>query len=184
MTDKAALRRELRARHQGREARDRESALLCRRILCSDLYRHARIVGGYMPLLREADVTPVLEDVLASGRTLALPLCGQAPHMTLRHVASLEDLVPGAYGILEPAADAPILPAEELDLLLIPLEGIDSTGMRLGKGGGYYDCLLSGRNIRTLGCALSWQWAPSIPKESWDRPLFACADRDGIHVFS
>lgn len=183
MREKAALRRLLRSLHEGPEARARESEALCGHILNSAWYRDAQVVGGYMPLPREADVTAVLRDVLSSGRTLALPLCGMAPQMTLRRVTSLEELVPGAYGIPEPGEESEIIPVDALDLLLVPLEGIDPSGMRLGKGGGYYDCLLAGRSVRTMGCALSWQRAAHIPAQEWDRPLTACADRDGIHIF-
>ncbi len=183
MNDKAALRRAIRAMFPGREERRRQSSLLCRRILESDMYKRARVVGGYMPLAREADITPILLDALRTGRTLALPLCGDAPRMTLRQVKRLEELVPGAYGIPEPREDAPIIGAEKLDLLLVPLEGIDRSGMRLGKGGGYYDCLLQAVSVPTLGCALLHQWACGMPSEPWDRPLDACVDADGIYLF-
>jgi len=183
MNEKAALRRLLRSLHQGREARDRESAAMCAHILRSVWYREAHVIGGYMPLPREADVTMVLRDALAAGKTLALPLCGDAPHMTLRRVASLEELVPGAYGILEPQEDTEIIPVDALDLLLTPLEGVDPCGMRLGKGGGYYDRLLAHSGVRTMGCALTWQRTERIPSEPWDRPLKACVDRDGIRFF-
>lgn len=156
---------------------------MCAHILQSQWYREARVIGGYMPLAREADVTAVLLDALGSGRTLALPLCAEVPRMTLRRVASLEELVPGAYGIPEPQEDTEIIPVDALDLLLVPLEGIAPDGVRLGKGGGYYDCLLDGKRVRTMGCALSWQWAERIPAQVWDKPLAACADRDGIRWF-
>ncbi len=181
--NKKELRQYLRMQHQGQAERARQSLLLCRSILESEMYRSARVIGGYMPLRREADITPVLEDALLQGKTLALPLCGDAPYMTLRRVCSLDELVPGAYGILEPRADAPEIPVQELDLLLVPLEGIDRKGFRLGKGGGYYDCLLSAARVPTLGCALSWQWTEAVPHEAWDIPLKACADCRGIHRF-
>ena len=183
MSDKAALRRELRARFAGEAARAEESRLICGHILQSDVYRQARIVGGYMPLRHEADVTKVLLDALSSGKTLALPLCGKPPHMTLRQVSSLEELLPGAYGIPEPAEDSEIIPADALDLLLVPLEGIGPDGMRLGKGGGYYDCLLAGTDVLTMGCALSWQRAERIPAQAWDRPLRACATCEGVQLY-
>ena len=72
MSEKALLRRALRQRFGGEAARAEESRLLCAHILASGVYRDARVVGGYMPLRHEADVTAVLEDVLASGRILAL----------------------------------------------------------------------------------------------------------------
>lgn len=181
--NKRQLRAQLRLCHEGREARDLQSTEICRHILNYPEYMDARIVGGYMPLPHEADITPVLLDALEKGKTLALPLCGEAPHMTLRAVSSMEELVPGAYGIPEPKADAPVIPVEEVDLLLVPLEGIDRAGFRLGKGGGYYDCLLSGAEVLTVGCAMSWQWMEQLPRESWDKPLSACADMVGIHFF-
>lgn len=184
MNEKAALRRHIRSLDPGGEARQRESAAISARILQSPWYQEARIVGGYMPLAREADITPVLADALHSGRILALPLCTQAPQMTLRRVTSLEELIPGAYGILEPREDTEIIQVDALDLLLVPLEGIDPCGMRLGKGGGYYDCLLADSEITTIGCALSWQWADELPRERWDRALYACADENGLHYFA
>lgn len=181
--NKRQLRAELRARHEGAEARNAQSSLLCRHILQSEAYQKARVVAGYMPMSREADVTEVLQDVLRSGKTLALPLCGTAPHMTLRRVESLDDLTPGAYGIMAPQPNAPVISVQEVDLLLVPLEGIDGQGYRLGKGGGYYDHLLALAGPITIGCALSWQRVKALPWEEWDIPLTACADWRGLHVF-
>lgn len=181
---KRELRSLLRSRHEGMAARDAQSAALCRHILQSPEYQSARLIGGYMPLPREADVTPVLLDALQTGKRLALPLCGQPPCMTLRRVAALDELVPGAYGILEPDGASPVVSAAEVDLLLVPLEGIDGEGFRLGKGGGYYDRLLADAEMTTIGCALSWQWTERVPRDSWDRPLAACADQCGVHYFN
>lgn len=181
--NKREMRRQLRSLHEGSAARDRQSALLCRRIMDCPAYADASVIGGYIPTDREANVMPVLLDALSRGKTLALPLCGKAPHMTLRRVASLEELVPGAYSIPEPPRDAPIVPAEAVGLLLVPLEGIDAEGFRLGKGGGYYDCLLPRISGITMGCALSWQWTRQVPRDAWDVPLACCADADGIHRF-
>lgn len=181
---KAEWRKALRALHEGAAERDRQSALLCGHILASRLFADARVIGGYMPLAREADVTPVLNAALAQGKVLALPRCGQPPQMTLRRVSSLAELVSGPYGLLEPSADAPVIAPGEIDLLLVPLEGVDERGMRLGKGGGYYDCLLKEPCGAALGCALSWQKTKRLPADDWDKPLDALADQDGIHYFT
>lgn len=181
--NKRELRAYLRSLHMGKAERDAQSAKLCRHILESDAFRQAKVIGGYMALPREADVTLVLTEALRQGKTLALPLCGNLPHMTLRRVGSLDELVAGAYGILEPGAQASVIPIQDVDLLLVPLEGIDLMGFRLGKGGGYYDCLLTQANVRTIGCALSWQWVERVPHDSWDIPLAACADHSGIRYF-
>lgn len=136
-----------------------------------------------MPMAHEADIRPVLQEALLQGKIVALPLCAVPPHMTLRIVRSFEELHTGAYGLLEPSEDAPVIQAEALDLLLVPLEGVDRAGFRLGKGGGYYDHLLAGESVLTLGCALSWQWVDALPVDPWDQPLHACADASGVHIF-
>ena len=181
--DKAALRRAIRSRFPGADVRRAESEAMCRHIFAWECYRQAETVGAYIPLRREADVTAVMLDVLASGRGLALPRVDGEGHMTLRRVRSLEELVPGAYGIPEPGGDTEIIPLSAVSLLFVPLEGIDHRGMRLGKGGGYYDRLLEDSPVMTLGAVMSWQWEEHLPAMPWDRPLRAAADCRGIHLF-
>lgn len=183
-TDKQALRRAIRARFPGQLERDRESALICRHVAGWEVYRQARVIGGYVPLPREADVMPLLADALASGKTLLLPRVEDEHRMTLRRMDRLDGLVTGRWGLLEPPEDAEVVPAFEAELLLVPLEGVDRSGTRLGKGGGYYDALLRGAAVTKLGVALSWQWADRLPRDQWDQPLDAVADRDGIHAFN
>ncbi len=136
-----------------------------------------------MPLPREANITPVLASVLKAGHTLALPKCGKAPSMTFHAVRSLTELVPGAYGILEPKDDAPVVFPEEFSLVLVPLEGVDGAGHRLGKGCGYYDNLLTKTSCLSVGIAMSWQECESVPVEDRDQPLDAVADAQGIRIF-
>lgn len=181
--NKREMRAYIRSLHEGKAVRDEQSAALCRHILDSDAYRKARVIGGYIPIPREADITLALEDALRQGKSVVLPLCGDAPHMTMRRITSLDELVPGKYGIPEPNHEAPIFPVQDIDLLLVPLEGIDRYGFRLGKGGGYYDCLLAENDIPSIGCALSWQWVDELPRDCWDKPLSACVDMHGIHCF-
>lgn len=181
--EKAALRRAIRAGYPGAETRARESEALCRHVMNWEAYRQARCVAGYLPLKREADVTPILRDCLQQGKQLLLPRVEGEGVMTLRLVRALEELQPGSFGILEPSPDAPVVSPHTADLILVPLEGIDRSGMRLGKGGGYYDRLLQTYRGVTLGIAMSWQWMASIPCEAWDMPLDAAADAEGVHQF-
>lgn len=182
--NKRQLRKQLRALDEGKAAREAQSAAICRHILASALYQDAWTVGGYMPMPHEADILSVLQDVLQSGKRLALPLCGPAPHMTFRLVTNLDELVPGAYGLLEPAEEATIVPADGIDLLLVPLEGIDTEGFRIGKGGGYYDRMLAECAASSVGCAFTWQQVRAVPRDVWDKPLAFCADSGGLKKFS
>lgn len=181
-SDKAALRRRIREAFPGQEIRKTESEALCGHVMRWTIYRQANVVAAYMPLYREADLSLLLKDILQQGKTLLLPRV-EGETISLRSVGSMEELTPGAWGIMEPAANAPVVKPEKVDLLIVPLEGIDHSGMRLGKGGGYYDRLLKNAACPTLGAVLSWQWQENIPAQSWDIPLRWAADHKGIHLF-
>lgn len=177
------MRQMLRARFEDSTARDAQSAHLCKHILESSLYEGANLIGAYIPMHHEADITSVLRHALTNGKKLVLPLCGVKDNMSFRIVESLDTLKPNRWGIPEPDLDAPVIMVEDIDLLLVPLEGIDSDGYRLGKGGGYYDKVLHHQSVFTLGCALTWQWVDLVPREVHDVSLCACADENGIHLF-
>ena len=138
---KAALRKKLRAmeRTLPQSYRDESAAAICRRVTELPEYRAARVVFAFVGTEREIDTTALLRDVLDSGKTLCLPRCGAGHSMALCHVTSLDQLTPGAYGILEPAADCPLLSAEDIGFVATPCLSCDLWGDRLGQGGGYYD---------------------------------------------
>ncbi len=181
--NKKELRRKLREQRGTRQERDAQSAAICQHILKSDAYSNAKIIAGYAALPHEADITAVLEAALVQGKTVAMPLCGPAPIMTLHRIESLDELQPGQYGIPAPPASAPVVDVQDVELILVPLEGIDPSGYRLGKGGGYYDRLLSQTDACSMGCALTWQLVSEVPRDPWDKPLSTCADMHGIHEF-
>jgi len=173
----------LRSRYKGDEVRRQQSNKICCHILDSQVYLQAGVIAGYVPMKHEADIMPVLKHALRTGKALVLPRCDRPPAMTFRRITSLEELVSGAYGISEPSSDAEIIPLADVDLVLVPLEGIDHQGYRLGKGGGYYDCALAGGQYTTMGCALDWQVIERVPRDPWDEPLKMCATPDGINLF-
>ena len=93
--------------------------------------------------MREIDTRPILDQTLADGKMLCVPLCVADGIMELRAIRNLEELFPGAYGILEPPADSPALSPDQIDLAVIPCVTCSREGRRLGRGGGYYDRFLA-----------------------------------------
>lgn len=47
------------------------------------------------------------------------------------------------YGYLQPTSDAPVLADEQIAAVLVPALAFDRSGVRLGRGKGYYDRLLA-----------------------------------------
>ena len=135
---KAALRKKLRTMERilPQSYRDESAAAICRRVTELPEYQAAKVVFAFVGTEREIDTTALLRDVLDSGRMLCLPRCGAAHSMALCHVTSLEQLRPGAYGILEPVEDCPLLTVEDIDFVATPCLSCDLRGDRLGQGGG------------------------------------------------
>lgn len=183
MPTKNDVRLMLRQHRHRVDERNAQSAELCRHVLAWEPYRRARVVAAYAALPWEADVTSVIRDALACGKRVALPLVGEAGAMTFRLVSSMEELRQGSYGIAEPSPEAPLVVPEDIELMLVPLEAVDRAGMRLGKGGGYYDRVLPRTEAIRLGVALTWQWVDNLPAQPWDVPLDAAVSAQGITIF-
>ena len=115
------------------------------------------LVATFLPWLRERGWRVALFAV--SGTDL-LPV----------EVRDERDLKRGPLGVWEPAGTA-VLPLAELDVILVPgLAFVRETGARLGRGGGFYDRLLSRPEVRArrVGIAFELQLLPDLPRESHD----------------
>ena len=124
----------------------------------------------YDPLPDELDVWPLLVEALNSGREVCLPryLPDEDCYVASR-LGNLElDLRPGKFGIRETCASCPVIPLNQLDLVLVPGIGFDLNGHRLGRGQGYYDRLLPAVRGTKCGLAFDRQIATEIPAESHD----------------
>lgn len=174
-------KRELRAVMQERIAalspqqRSRESAEICARILAL-LSPGMIAVCGYVPLADEADITPVLRTLLERGTPVFLPRHddGEISFCAVKNMDA--DLGLGAFGIPEPRADAPTLPAENATIILVPGRAFNREGMRLGRGKGGYDrCMeklrMRSSRVQCWGIAYDEQMVENIPWETHDQRM-------------
>ncbi len=155
-----------------------DDGALCRYVLKSEWFLQADTVMAYAAIPPEVDLSPVLEAILATGKTLVLPRCEEDGIMTARRIDDLGQLVSGAYGIPEPTSDAPVILAKEIALILVPGLAFDAAGRRLGRGKGYYDRFLAdfcGKNMGICG-----QLMQEIPVEPHDITMDAIATDHGI----
>ena len=142
--EKALLRKTMKARAAALDPayNASASARICQRLAELSAYRTARTVFCFVGTSREMDTRPFLEQTLRDQKRLCVPLCVGNGIMEARQVTSLEELRPGAMGILEPSHDAPRVPPEEIDFCVTPCLCATEAGARLGYGGGYYDRFL------------------------------------------
>ena len=155
--DKAALRRKMRQlRHdQPRETALERSAGAQALILSSSLWEKARTVALYMPTQGEIGTDLLFRDAIARRKELYLPrvVPGRRGAMFFVRVSGPEDLVSGAYGIMEPKPSLKGVGGADFhpDFAVVPGLAFDWRGHRLGFGGGYYDRFLpAGLGVRAL----------------------------------
>ena len=171
--EKQQLRKLIRAmeRELPQSYKDQASAAICAHLIAMPEYQAADTVFAFVGTSKEIDTTAFLEDVLRRGKRLCVPLCTGAGIMEARQITSPEQLVPGAYGILEPPADAPVIPPDQIDFTVVPCVACDHAGRRLGQGGGYYDRFLAGyRSAAVLVCR-ERLIREELPVEPHDRPI-------------
>jgi 5-formyltetrahydrofolate cyclo-ligase len=104
-----------------------------------------------------------------AAKTLVLPQSNPATgSYAAAVVRDRESLRVGRFGVLEPAAGCPVLPLNQLDLVLVPGVAFDLSGGRLGRGMGFYDRLLAEVRGHKCGVAYDLQIVPSVPVERHD----------------
>jgi 5-formyltetrahydrofolate cyclo-ligase len=132
------------------------------------------LVGAYWPFRREFNVLRFLDELIARGFTVALPVVlGKGRPLEFRNWDRATKLASGVYDIPYPAEGAPVLPK----MLIVPLVGFDDEGYRLGYGGGFYDRTLEVMSPRPfcLGVGFELGHLPTIHPLPHDIPMNAIA---------
>ncbi|MXR36384.1 5-formyltetrahydrofolate cyclo-ligase [Craterilacuibacter sinensis] len=184
--DKQLLRRELRRRRMAVSRVERGRAALAVLRHASRLLGRGKRIGGYLAAGSELDLEPLMSAALFRGASLFLP---RIPHRGRRlwfsRIGAADRWFSHPrYGITE--YDGMLARAENLDLLFVPLLGIDDEGFRMGQGGGFYDATLAYRRRRAggpllVGVAYECQRVAQVPRESWDVRLDALLTEAGLY---
>lgn len=173
--EKCELRRTTRAlrRALSPEDRARASQMIAERALELPELAAARAVLVYGASAEEVDPAPLECALRARGVAIAYPRVAGARTLELHWVDDPSALVSGAFGLREPAADAPLGSLAELDAIVVPGVAFDAACNRLGYGGGFYDTLLADvpHTLPTIGLAFEEQVLLEVPCEKFDRAL-------------
>ncbi len=147
------------------------SAKVQQRFLRSSLFRRADCLALYSAINNEVATDAVAMLAIEAGKTLVYPRI-KGDDLEFVEVQSLSDLVPGAFGVLEPMGCRMVAVAA-LDLIIVPGVVFDHVGHRLGYGRGFYDRALSlcRTDCLKVGFAYDAQLVESLPAAKHDKAL-------------
>ena len=135
-------------------------------------------VCAYVPLGTEPGSIEMVDMLLQRARRVLLPVARTTADnvpLPLRWGEYRPGaLVPGPWGLLEPAE--PVLPVSalgEADLVIVPALAVDHQGVRLGRGRGFYDRSLGGRDpqARLVAMVRDAEFVGELPAEAHDVPM-------------
>lgn len=147
-------------------------------LMQENIFLQSNHIACYFSFADEFDATPIMEMIWQSKKNCYLPVL--TPEKTLKFFSYQKGdaLQKNRYSIMEPVNTKEI-PAEELDIVIVPLIAFDLSGNRLGTGGGYYDKTFSflqknpGIKPLMIGLGFAAQQAELLLREEWDIQLDA-----------
>jgi 5-formyltetrahydrofolate cyclo-ligase len=172
---KRALRAELiqvRARIS-KEERAAHSRAIGERAAALPELMACRTVALYAPLNTEVDPGEIARRLSGAGARIAYPRVLPSGRILAFAACDPAALVQGPLGALEPPAGAREVDLDAIEAVVMPGVAFSVDGLRLGRGGGYYDATLKkvpGRALR-VGLGFDVQVVPSLPREPHDVPL-------------
>ncbi|MBR3356853.1 MAG: 5-formyltetrahydrofolate cyclo-ligase [Solobacterium sp.] len=162
------------ARKTGRESRSflheeearKKSSVIAEKL--KTIVQDCGTVCCYVSLPDEVRTDELIAWMLEKGIRVTVPKTVGGT-LEFHEIFSLEELVPGAFGVREPAAERPV-GIGECDMVIVPVCAFDEHCARVGYGRGYYDSVLAGAK-HAVGIAYEVQKTDIIETDPWDVPL-------------
>jgi 5-formyltetrahydrofolate cyclo-ligase len=179
MTDfsptKKQLRRTLLNQRQQipHEIWQQKSQALCDRLASWQIFQQAQNILTFTSFRQEPDLSPLWQRF--PDKTWGFSRCLEKD--LIWHQVAIADfdnsMRSGAFGILEPRHDLPLINLQNIALILIPAVACDRQGYRLGYGGGFYDRWLPKSIGLKVGVVFDQFYIDVIPHDIWDMSLDA-----------
>ncbi|MCD7867836.1 MAG: 5-formyltetrahydrofolate cyclo-ligase [Clostridiales bacterium] len=145
---------------------EENSRRITEQLTAMSVYREAERILAYADYNHEVMTRFLIEAAWRDGKKVAVPkVVGK--EMVFHRLEDFSALVPGYYGIPEPASGE-IVDWEDA-LMLMPGVAFDPELHRVGYGGGFYDRFLEKHpQVKRVAVAFSFQILPAVPVEETD----------------
>ncbi|WP_326650551.1 5-formyltetrahydrofolate cyclo-ligase [Streptomyces sp. NBC_01750] len=192
LSRKSAVRRELLDARGLLSTEDVQeaAAVLARQALNLPELTEAGTVAAYVSVGREPGTRALLDALRERGARVLLPVLKADNDLDWGEYRGAEHLVRAGRGLLEPdgqrlGVDAVL----EADAVLLPGLAVDSRGMRLGRGGGSYDRVLSrlaaaGADPALVVLLYANEVLARVPEEPHDHPVHAVVTPTAVRRFT
>ena len=138
-------------------------------------------VGFCWPFKNEFDARFVIRRFRDRGAVAALPaVVAKASPLQFRTWWPGAPMTPGVYAIPVPDGTELVVP----DAAIVPMNGFDEQGYRLGYGGGYFDRTLAATQPRPLAIGVGFELArmPTIQPQAHDVAMDFVVTEAGLHA--
>jgi len=157
------------------------SAEIARR--AGELLTAARVIALYAPKGSEADTAALDALARTGGARVVYPRVVDGERTLAFHAVTAAELVPGRFGLLEPARDpATSVELAAIDAFVVPGLAFDRSGGRVGWGLGHYDATLARvPGALRIGLAFECQLVDAVPLDPHDVRLHAVVTEVAIY---
>lgn len=153
----------------------------------SKFYINASTIFIFVSYNNEVDTHNIIKHGLSHNKTICVPkIMSKNEGMKAVSINDFEDLIPGAYGILEPADFSMEIEKEEIDTIFLPGVAFDLSGGRIGYGAGFYDRFLKGVSDKISKIALSYEFQviDSVPMDFYDEYIDGIITEKYVHTIN
>ncbi len=135
------------------EERTEKSKTACDNLISTDQFRNAETIMFYLAMPQEIDTAEAMKAAWQQKKTVVVPkVFWDKKKMTAVRINSFDDeFSTEVAGLRNPKSNDEVSP-ESIDLVIVPGLAFDRSGLRLGRGGGYYDKYLVNEKLTAKKC--------------------------------
>lgn len=172
---KTALRKSILQTRTKLDPTETSNALATHLVGLCQLLR-AKVVGIYLSFGSEPDTKAFIALAASAGITLAAPRITATNQMEFARFDGSSRQ--GLHGFAEPTGE--VVALDSLDLVIAPALAVTKSGIRLGRGAGYYDRYLEKSKAKVAAVVYANEILDEVPSQAHDQSVDYIVTQDGI----
>jgi 5-formyltetrahydrofolate cyclo-ligase len=159
--------------------RSAKSERIVDRVLALPEVGAAGTVMAFWSFGSEVQTSALIERLHGSGTRVVLPRVVEGELEAVVYAPG-DPVAAASFGAMEPAG-RDVVPAEEVDVVIVPGVAFDRRGGRVGYGGGFYDRLLSkAPSVPAVAVAFAVQLVDEVPQGGSDSRVDGIVTEDEV----